>query len=205
MGKAFRFGVNQMSRSRLNKATKPRRVDLSVWHYFVHFSFSFVIFLTPIYNFVGMINIWMGNYSGRRTFDELLIDSILFLLAGLLFTFWQYSKLKFKEIKIEHTEHDYQHALGKTIADLKWRVDKSRDGYFRAHRVGEGFLPISYWGEMITIIRENDTILINSISDPNQSPTFSSFGSNRKNIRTFIKNLHAILAQKRGTGTERVV
>ena len=139
----------------------------------------------------------MGSYVGRRTLDDYIIDSVPFLLIGLLFIGWQYNKLKFRKIVIEHTDKDYQHAIGKTISDLRWRVDKNREGYFRAHRVGDGLFALGYWGEMITIIRDGHTILINSICDPNQSPTFSSFGRNRRNVKTFIKNLQTIVAQKK--------
>lgn len=175
----------------------PKRVKLSIGHLFVHYSFSLLILLTPILNLISILKIWMGNYTGRRTLDDYIIDSVPFLLVGLLFIGWQYNKLKFKRIMIEHTDKDYQHAIGKTIADLKWRVDKNREGYFRAHRVGDGLFTLGYWGEMITIIRDGNNVFINSISDPNQSPTFSSFGYNRRNVNTFIKNLKTIVAQKK--------
>jgi hypothetical protein len=113
-----------------------------------------------------------------------------FLVAGLLLTYRQYRILLFKEITIDYTDKDIQHALAKTSIELKWRVERNRDGVVRAYRAG-----MDWSGEMITIISSDKTILINSISDPNQGPTLSIFGQDRKNVRTFIKNLEAIVAE----------
>ena len=44
-------------------------------------------------------------------------------------------------------------------------------------------------GERITIIRDNNKILINSICDPDNRPSVSSWGQNRKNVNAFKKRI----------------
>jgi hypothetical protein len=42
---------------------------------------------------------------------------------------------------------------------------------------------------MITIIKDKDRLLLNSICDPNKGSSVASFGWNKRNIDTFLKNL----------------
>jgi hypothetical protein len=55
---------------------------------------------------------------------------------------------------------------------------------------------------MITIIRLKDGLLINSICDPDKRSSVVSFGWNRKNIRTFLKNLNDV---KNGITVEEII
>ena len=175
---------------------RRRRLKLSGKHLLIHYSFIPLILLTPISSMISIIQIWTGNYDGVRTIDDHVSVSIPFLLIGVLFAYRQYRRLDFKEFTIDHSDKDFQHALGMTGMELKWRTERNRDGYYRAHRVGEP-VSLGWWGEMITIISDNKRILINSVSDPNQSPTLSSFGWDRKNVRTFIRNLQTIVTENR--------
>lgn len=173
---------------------KTKRLQLKGSHLLVHYSFPLLILVLPIVGLVNIIEIWTGTYEGVRTIDEHIAASLPSLVIGLLLIFTQYWRLNFREIKMDCTDEDLQNALGRTSMELKWRVEKNRDGFFRAYRVGDG---LRGWGEMITIISSDKTILINSISDPNQKPAPSSFGQNGKNVRTFIMNLEAIVAKNK--------
>lgn len=175
--------------------SKTKRLKLKTKELLAHYSFSFLILLLPVMSFIDIVKIWIGTYDGARTIDDYINVSWPFLLVGLLFIYRQYRRLFFREIRIEHTDNDFQHALGLTSMQLKWRTQATKHGFFKAIRVG-GDGPW-FWGEMITIISDNKTILINSISDPNQSPTPSSFGWDRKNVRTFIKNLETIVTENK--------
>jgi hypothetical protein len=151
--------------------------------------------LPVILSLIEIVKIEIGIYDGMRPVNDYIEVSLPFLIVGLLFIFRQYCRLIFKEIQITCTDKDLQHALGKASMELKWRVEKNRNGVFRAYRIGEN--GPWWWGEMITIISDENTILINSISDPNQSPTPSSFGWDKKNVQTFIKHLETIVKENR--------
>jgi hypothetical protein len=171
-----------------------KRLRLKGKQLFIHYSFPLLVLLPAMLSLIEIIKIQTGSYDGIRTINEHIKGSLPFLAAAALLTLRQYWRLNFREIKMEYTDKDLQYALGKTSMELKWRVEKNRKGFFRAYRVG-GDGPW-WWGEMITIISDHNTLLINSISDPNQTPTPSSFGMDRKNVRTFVKNLRAIVSEK---------
>jgi hypothetical protein len=175
--------------------TNVKRLQLKGKHLFIHYSFPLLVLLPAILSLIDIIKIWTGTDDGVRTINEYIETSLPFLAVGLLLIFRQYRRLNFRKIKMSYTDKDLQHALGKTSMERKWRVEKNRDGFFRAYRVG-GDGPW-WWGEMITIIIDDKTIFINSISDPNQTPTPSSFGNDGKNIRTFIKNLETIVNENK--------
>ncbi|MBA4055309.1 MAG: hypothetical protein C0490_11405 [Marivirga sp.] len=146
---------------------KIKRLKLKGKQFFIHYSFPLLVLFPAILSLIDIIKIRTGTYDGMRTVNEHFEDSIPFLVVGLLLIIRQYWRLNFREVKMNYTDKDLQHALGKTSMELKWRVEKNRDGFFRAFRVG-GDGPW-WWGEMITIISDDNTILINSISDPSTS------------------------------------
>jgi hypothetical protein len=45
------------------------------------------------------------------------------------------------------------------------------------------------WGEMITILIDNDKVMINSICDPELRASVFSVGRNRKNVNRLIGNI----------------
>jgi hypothetical protein len=49
---------------------------------------------------------------------------------------------------------------------------------------------------MVTIIKDKDCLLLNSICNPDSMSSVASYGWNRKNIRTFLKNLTDVLNNK---------
>jgi hypothetical protein len=171
---------------------KPKRLELKGEVLFTHYAFLVILLLVPILNIIDIFEILTGTYDGNRTLTEHLTVSIPFIALGILFYFRQRQRLNFKEFKINHTDEEFQDALEMTVNELNWTIETNKKGYLRAHRDG-GW--IDWWGEMITITYDNQTILINSISDPNTKPTVSSFGWDRKNVKTFIKNLETIKQQ----------
>jgi hypothetical protein len=49
---------------------------------------------------------------------------------------------------------------------------------------------------MVTIIKDKDRLLINSICDPDHMSSIASYGWNQKNIKIFQKNLSDVLANR---------
>jgi hypothetical protein len=160
---------------------------------FNHYAFLVILLAVPVFNMISVFQILTGRYDGVRTLTDHLIVSLPFVVLGVLFCFRQNQRLNFKEYKIGHTDGELQEAIRMTADQLKWTIGTNSKGYLRAFRDGEG---IDWWGQMITIMYDNNTILMNSISDPNIKPTFTSIGWDRKNVKTFIKNLETIKRQK---------
>lgn len=118
----------------------------------------------------------------------IIIASIMLILAFLIYIVLK-RKLKFKEVDVTFTDKEFQEAIQRTAEEYEWEIETNNKNIFRAFRHGN-------WtaspGEMITIIKDNDSFLINSICNPNKRTSISSFGWNKRNICNFIKNLEDV-------------
>jgi hypothetical protein len=72
---------------------------------------------------------------------------------------------------------------------LDWSIRNNNKNIFRAVSNNSGFS----WGELVTIKKSKNKLLLNSICDPDERPSFFSFGQNRKNILTFLKHLDNVI------------
>jgi len=155
--------------------------------------YGIVLFLLFIVSLSGwsLIKIYITcTYTGVRTADELIKTYLPFLALAIIFAIIQYRRLNFKEIQMSYTAEQFQEAIERTIKDLEWKIERNNKTFFRAAR------PWNWsgsWGEMITIIKDKDRLLINSICDPDHMSSVTSYGWNRKKIRTFLKNLSDVL------------
>jgi hypothetical protein len=170
---------------------KNKRLKLTHLQALTHY--GIVLLLLFIVSLTGwsLIEIYVTDtYSGVPTADELIKSSLPFLVLAIVFAILQYRRLNFKEIKVSYTDEQFQEAILRTVKDLEWRIERNNQTFFRAIRPW-------YWtgggGEMVTIIKGKDCLLINSICDPEHMSSIASYGWNRKNIKTFIKNLTDVL------------
>ena len=172
-----------------NKRLKLTTVQ-TLTHYGVVLLLLFIVCLTGW----SLIEIYITNtYTGVRTADELIKSSLPFLLLAILFAFIQERRLRFKEVNVTFTDEQFQEAIERTIKELEWRIDRNNKTFFRAYRPWNWS---NSWGEMVTIIKDKDRLLVNSICDPNNMCSVVSYGWNRKNIKTFLKNLADVLDNK---------
>ena len=116
--------------------SKIKQLKLKGKQLFIHYSFPLLVLFPAVLNLKDIVKIRTGTYDGIRTVNEHIETSIPFLVVALLLIIRQYWRLNFRKIKMNYTVKDLQHALGKTSMELKWRVEKNQDGFFRAYRVG---------------------------------------------------------------------
>jgi hypothetical protein len=167
---------------------KKKRLRLTIkqtlGHYWVTLFLLFIGFLVGSWN---LIEIYVINtYIDSRTTEELISASFVFLLPALLLAFVLYQQLKFKKINLTLTDEQFQEAVKRTVNELEWQIEQNNETFFRAYRIEANT------GEMLTIIRDKDYLLINSIG----IDSVISYGWNKKNIKIFLKNLFAVLNGK---------
>ena len=122
---------------------------------------------------------------------QILISSIVFSIVCFLI---QNRKLYFREYNISYTEEQFQVALKKTAHELDWTIESNKKGSTRASRSSNWS---GSWGEMITIIKRDNQILLNSICDPNLKSSVISWGWNNRNRKSFISNLQIATGQNK--------
>jgi len=142
---------------------KNKRLKLATLQTLTHY--GIVLLLLFIVSLTGwsLVEIYLtGIYSDVRTADELINSLFPFLALVLIFAVIQYRRLSFEEYQISYTDEQFQEAIERTIKDLDWRIVENNKIFFRAVR------PCNWTGssgEMVTIIKEKDRLLINSICD----------------------------------------
>ncbi len=173
---------------------KNKRLKLTTIQTLTHYGIVLLLLFIVCLSGWSLIEIYVTNtYPGVRTADELIRSSLPFLLLAILFAFIQHRRLKFKEVNLTITEEQFQEAVERTAKELEWRIDKNNKAFFRAFRpwnwTGIG-------GEMVSIIKGKDHLLVNSICNPDSMSSVASYGWNRKNVKTFLKNLTDVLNNK---------
>ena len=170
--------------------TKDGRLKLTIGQTIDHYFIVVFLLIVPGLTSHNLYKIYVTKtYDGVRTADELITFSLPFLILSIFFIFIQRHRLKFQEIKINYTDEQFQGAVNRTIEQLKWQIEYNDNDFFRAYRPWNWS---ASWGEMITIIKEKDRLLINSICDPNKTSSVLSWGWNKQNIKIFKQNLTTV-------------
>ena len=164
-----------------------KTVKLNKGNLFWHYSIVPFLLIVPILSIWNLLKYHVfNNYDGVKTPEFAAFEFICVVLAILAYIV-QFKSLRFKEIRIAVDNDKFNIAVHETAKELEWKIDFHSDNFVRAHR---NWNWTASWGEMITIIRHENLILINSICDPNAfRPSITSWGWNRKNVQTFTNRL----------------
>jgi hypothetical protein len=183
-----------MGKKNIEQMLLSKKIKLSVIQTIWHFSIVPFLLIVPLITIWNIIKYYSGSYEGVRALPELLTGFIL-IIPTIIFYFIQKNRLRFREFHIDHNVDDFNKALVKTARELQWQFENLEENFTRAHRKWNW---TSSWGEMITIIRDDKKILINSICDPDAIfISVISYGWNAKNIKTFISNLSCFTQQEK--------
>ncbi len=149
---------------------------------FWHYSIILFFFIPPLMNIVDVYKYFVNNtYTGVRPLAEMATWSYLPLIPAILFYFIQKRRLKFKTIPLKINTEIFTTAGKETAKQLDWKILAQTSNLIVAK---SGFSWRS-WGELITIIKDKDRILFNSICDPDNRPSITSWGMNKLNLKTF--------------------
>lgn len=168
---------------------ETNRLKLSNWQLFWHYSIVPFILIIPITNlyFVFQIEV-TGTYTGVMSTQEHLNIGLPWLIPSIILAIIQYRRLNFKRLNRRLKPEEFKSIAEEAGKEMNWTFMKLTKDYAIAIT---GFNWAS-WGERITIIRKENEVLINSICDPDNRPSVSSWGQNRKNINAFKKRMNTI-------------
>ncbi|WP_156121550.1 hypothetical protein [Alistipes sp. ZOR0009] len=121
------------------------------------------------------------------TFEEMFHVQIPFILLAFVFFFIQYKRLEFKSIQTSLPLDLIQKFIAATADELEW-VSLVNSKYYKVFKTYPKWYTGS-WGEQITVIIDNDKVMINSICDPDRKASVVSAGRNRKNMRCLIDKI----------------
>jgi hypothetical protein len=162
---------------------QTKRLTLSRWQMFWHFSVVPFILIMPIMSAIAIFQIEVsGSYGGARTTQKHFNLGWPWLIAASVFAVIQYRRLSLKKVAVSLTAEEFKQSIKEVGTKLNWRMECLTSDLIIANT---GFSWAS-WGERITIIRDKDFLLINSICDPDNRPSIASWGRNRKNIKALL-------------------
>ncbi len=170
------------------------RLILSKGDTFWHYSIVTLFLVGPIGSTVEMFKYYAfhSNHS-VNVINGIILTGYPWLIPAVLFYFLQRHRLKFKIINITVNQTTFKMAAAHAAKIRDWKFSSKTADMIEANR---GFSWSGSWGERVTIIRDTNRILINSICDPDQRPSIASFGNNRKNIKAFEEELRNCLTNK---------
>ena len=177
-----------MKREWIELMKKSGKLKLTFWENTSHYLIVVFLFIPLILSIYGFFEYYITKtYTGVRTPFEMFNVSYPFAFLGLLFYFIQNNRLKFKVIQTNLSKEKLLEIIKETGNELEWRTEKKTNDYFI--NVTNPKWSSGSWGERITIIIDNNRILINSICDPDKKSSVISAGRNKKNVNTLIQNI----------------
>ncbi len=128
-----------MKKEWLHTMRQQKRLILGFWstinHYFIVFFFLFISGLL----LYSVFQIYVTeNYEGVRPAEELTIGNFPFLIAAIIFYFIQRRRLRFKEVSINYTDHDFQEAIERTMKEYEWQITNNSKSFFVRIDIGTG-------------------------------------------------------------------
>jgi len=177
----------------LTEIKEHRRLKPKKWYFFWYYAPTWFFLFLPILNIYFLIRDSINNDTVKleRTINGLGIVWVFLVLAILTFII-KYFALRFKSIKADLTNEEYNSVIDKTIEQLNWEPIKRS----QTHLVADSHSSLIGTGERVTIVKNNNEILINSICNPDSRAAIFSFGGNEKNIWTFKRNVKASCQQR---------
>ena len=116
-----------------------------------------------------------------RDINKRYIDNVLEYFIKEMYS-WRYFEQKSDREK--YGKIDIESMLNKRLEDLNkkdfvidWKVNVNKKNIVKAYTYPSFFS--GSWGEMITIIFDDDQVMINSICNPDAQSSMSSMGRNR--------------------------
>lgn len=173
-----------MSPEQVRKSIETGELQLSAWEKFTHYGILYFLFSIPgfvlLFHFIDLFN--------EKPFRHIEGEVLLLLIPSTLGAFAYYiqkRRLRFRSVTTSLTREELDQIIENIARELEWLpfvvrkdlvIAKTRPSFFSGS-----------WGEQITIIFHGNTVLINSICDPDQRSSISSMGRNRKNMNRFIE------------------
>ena len=177
----------------IKKIIKKRRLNLSLSEYFLHYSAGIGIFIVPIINAYFLILYFFSGEKEKleRVTEEIEFPFLLLIISVGIFI-KKYKSLEFEKYNIKIDNEKFNRVIQLTSEELNWNKVTQNENYYQ----GLSESNLIGFGEKVTIVKNKNFILINSIENPNNWWSNFSFGGNRKNKKTFEKNLKASVQQR---------
>jgi len=174
-----------MTSERIKTSIETEELQLKFWDKFTHYGVVYGLFSIPFWLFILS---FLGQMDIKKDPFLIWLTLIAIILAIGLY-FFQKQKLKFKIITTNLAWEEILLIIEEVANELKWfpwivnkdiAISKTQPSFFSGS-----------WGEQITIIKQGNRLLVNSICDPDKRSSITSMGRNKENMQKFIDKIAA--------------
>jgi hypothetical protein len=177
-----------MTEAQIKDSLERNELQLSFWGAVNHYGIVWFLCIYPVVFLLFQL-IDTINRTSRTLREAELWFIVLPPFLALFFYFIQRDKLKFKSVDTSLSKPELDKIIRKVGKELGWIITTNNKNVVIAKTIPT-FLSGS-WGEQITIIIDQNRILVNSICDLNQPSSIASFGRNKKNMKTLIRAIES--------------
>lgn len=175
-----------MTEDELSHSIETNEVHLTLWGKLNHYGIVGFICLIQVL----LISIMITNNinGGTRSINELPIGG--FIVATVLAYFFyklQKRRLKFKSVETGLKRKEINDIIRGIAIELKWSLESVTENYIVA-KSQPSFL-LAFGGEQITIIFDQNRVLVNSICDPYNKSLVTYLGRNSRNMDKLLNKI----------------
>ena len=169
---------------------RPKRLKLKGLGYLGHYTFVLLILFPFLLTVLDYIKFLTGTYRGVRPIEELIEGTWIFVLLAFLLFIIQFNRLKFKSVEISLPADKIIDLCSKYADVNNLKIKYVSKNEFVAISNRSVFFEWGEWGEMLTVIIQDQKVYINSICDPYKRPNMISMGKNKAYKRELIKTIN---------------
>ena len=175
-----------MTDEEINNSIETNELSLTSWGKFTHYGIVYyLLFIPVVVLFVYFKNLVTGTSKGINV--GILLFLIVPSVIAFLFYKLQRDRLRFHIVQTTLTRAELDKIIQNVSKELQWKIFKT-DKKIVVAKTFPGFFSGS-WGEQITIIFDNQRVLVNSICDPDNHSSVVSMGRNKMNTNTLINEI----------------
>lgn len=175
-----------MTDNQVNHALKTGRLKLSPLDTFAHYAIVMCFFACPVL-FVGLYLRDVIQGTSKLLSSGVLVFGWVSALLGILFYWMQRRRLKFTPVHTTLPREQLDDAIETVANALEWIPYDIQPSFIIA-KTHPSFVSGSF-GEQITVVFDQDRILINSICDPDKRSSIVSMGRNRRNVERLVEEV----------------
>jgi hypothetical protein len=138
--------------------------------------------MNVIFSYYTFISPW--GISKPFRFEFFGVSSTI----NLLLFIYQFRSLNFTQVATELNHEVVMKLIKKCEQENNW-IPILSDSKFYVAKIRPLF-PFGNFGDQTTIIIQPGFVLFNTIGDPDQGPTLSALGRNKKPLRSFKRNIN---------------
>lgn len=175
-----------MTEEDIRHSIEKNEVKLTFWGKIIHYGVvGYLLFIMAMSVFLQLTNTVNGP---AKPITEGEIWFFITLLPVIFFIYkLQRRRLKFKSVETNLKRKEINDIIREVALELKWTLESVNENYIVA-KTHPGFFSGS-WGEQITIIFDQNRVLVNSICDPDKRSSVTSMGRNRRNENKLMNEI----------------